>query len=279
MRVLLLFVLQLCGCVYTLRGYHEDVGIPKARRLMILEMAPRIIGGRAVSAISQYPYQAGIVTSLTTGKTSLCGGSLISSTRVITAAHCWNDGQSQALQFTVVLGTLTVFSGGTRITTRDVTVHPQWNTKAITNDIAIVKFPTVALNNNIQVISLPSASDVSNNFAGMTATVTGYGKISDSQASFPPSTTLHHVSLNIITNAVCQRSFDLKLDASHLCTSGTNRVGTCDGDSGGPLMVTSQNKKILVGIVSFGFGDSCSAGYPSVYTRVTSFLRWIQTQM
>lgn len=57
MRVLLLFVLQLCGCVYTLRGYHEDVGIPKARRLMILEMAPRIIGGRAVSAISQYPYQ------------------------------------------------------------------------------------------------------------------------------------------------------------------------------------------------------------------------------
>lgn len=54
--------------------------------------------------------------------------------------------------------------------------------------------------------------------------------------------------------------------------SGNGTVGSCNGDSGGPLLVDG----IQVGIVSFGVTD-CSAGWPSVYTRVTEFYSWVDT--
>ncbi|CAK1542350.1 unnamed protein product [Leptosia nina] len=275
------FVIVLLGvsdCGFGL-GYHKDVGIKQAEHLMQQETS-RIIGGQQVPSIMIYPYHAGIVATLTSGWTSICGGTLVSNTRVVTAAHCWWDGQSQARTFTIVLGSLKIFSGGTRLATSDIVVHPSWNTKDIVNDIAVVKISRVQFNNNIQAIPLPAMSDVNNIFAGVTAIATGFGKMSDAQTGFPQTTQLHHVTLKVLTNAVCQRSFsDVAIHGSHLCTDGANRVGTCEGDSGGPLTAVVNNKRTLIGIVSFGLGDSCQAGTPSVYTRVTAFLTWINAQL
>ncbi|CAH0725082.1 unnamed protein product, partial [Brenthis ino] len=260
-------------------GYHQAVGIKRAQDLMNLERsASRIVGGTQTSAISLYPYQAGMVITLRSNAQSICGGSLVSNTRVLTAAHCWWDGQNQATQFVIVLGSLLIFSGGTRITTTDVRVHPNWNAD-IKNDIAIAIITRVEYNTNIQAISLPTTSDVNQDFAGLSAVATGYGKITDGASSSPSTSSLYHINLNILTNVQCQKSFDITLDGSHLCTDGAKGVGTCDGDSGGPLTVLQNNKRILVGIVSFGLAEKCEAGYPSVYTRVTSFLTWIQANL
>ncbi|CAH2244696.1 jg1351 [Pararge aegeria aegeria] len=239
----------------------------------------RIVGGKEVTSTTLYPYQAGIVITLATGQTSLCGGALISNTKVVTAAHCWWDGQTKAKQFTIVLGSVKIFTGGTRIITNDVTVHPNWNTKDITNDIAMVKISKVTYSSSIQAVSLPTTADANENFAGLQAVATGYGKTRDAQNGFPSTTSLHHINLNIISNTACQKSFDIPLHASHMCTNGAGKVGTCDGDSGGPLTVMRKNKRTLVGIVSFGLADACQSGYPSVYTRVTSFLTWIQSNL
>lgn len=72
----------------------------------------------------------------------ICGGSLVTANRVITAAHCWFDGQNQANQFEVVLGSITLFSGGTRLTTTNVVVHPNWSPSEIRNDVAVVYLPS-----------------------------------------------------------------------------------------------------------------------------------------
>lgn len=45
------------------------------------------------------------------------------------------------------------------------------------------------------------------------------------------------------------------------------------GDSGGGL-VLYENKPILIGIVSFG-ASVCEAGFPVVFTKVSSYLNWI----
>ncbi|KAF9424508.1 hypothetical protein HW555_000319 [Spodoptera exigua] len=257
-------------------GYHMRIGVPQAKRIASLE-SMRIVGGSAVTAATAIPHQVGIVARLTTGHESVCGGSLLSTTRVLTAAHCWFDGEVRARQFTIVLGSLTIFTGGTRIVTTDVTMHPSWN--YFLNDIAMVKISAVKLSNTIQVIPLPTTADVNQNFAGTTGVISGFGKTTDAQNSYPPTTALHQTSVPIITNAVCQRSYKITIDGSHLCTAGTGGKGTCDGDSGGPLTVLHNNKRILVGVVSFGPSEGCQASSPSVFTRVTSFLTWINANL
>ncbi|CAG9790789.1 unnamed protein product [Diatraea saccharalis] len=82
-----------------------------------------------------------------------------------------------------------------------------------------------------------------------------------------------------MSNRDCQQSFDFTIHSSHLCTAGLGGVGTCDGDSGGPITVDQNNVKIQVGIVSFGLSDGCQRGIPSVYTRLTSFLSWINANL
>lgn len=43
------------------------------------------------------------------------------------------------------------------------------------------------------------------------------------------------------------------------------------GDSGGPLTVNGK----LIGLVSWGMGCA-STEYPTVYTRVTEYVHWIE---
>lgn len=63
-----------------------------------------------------------------------------------------------------------------------------------------------------------------------------------------------------------------------MCAVNKDGVGACQGDSGGPLVdVSDPANKALVGIVSFGI--PCAKGYPDVYTRVYSFLDWIERNM
>lgn len=68
------------------------------------------------------------------------------------------------------------------------------------------------------------------------------------------------------------------LSASQMCASNL-AVGSdaCQGDSGGPLFIHQKSTGVstIVGIVSFGI--SCGTDLPGVYTRVGSFVEWIES--
>lgn len=85
-----------------------------------------------------YP-QAGLLGEIIgLSGTSVCGSSLISTNRLLTAAHCWYDGVHQIWKFTVVLGSDRLFHGGTRIETSVVATHPSWFPLLVRNDIAVI---------------------------------------------------------------------------------------------------------------------------------------------
>ncbi|XP_047028076.1 collagenase-like [Helicoverpa zea] len=264
----------------TAYGYHTKVGIPLAEEIRIAELEAsrnpsRIVGGSSAS-LGQFPYQAGLVINLPLGQ-SACGGSLLNQRRVLTAAHCWFDGINQATSLTVVLGSITFFSGGTRLSTNNVIMHGSWTPSLIRNDIAIINLPSnVATSGNIAPIALPSGNELNNQFAGFTATASGFGRTVDGGSVSP---TLNHVNLPVITNSVCSVSFPFILQSSNICTSGANGRGTCQGDSGGPLVVTSNNRRILIGVTSFGSGRGCQVGAPSAFARVTSYISWINQRL
>ncbi|CAG9564987.1 unnamed protein product [Danaus chrysippus] len=251
--------------------YHNTIGVYEAARIKQAEESAdfdgsRITGGNFAS-LGQFPYQAGLIIALTDGKRSVCGASLISNTRLVTAAHCWVTSQARARQFTVVLGSIQLFSGGTRINTSNVRLHPSYNMWNLANDIAVIIINSVRYSNNIRNIGLASGS---NQYVGSWATASGFGYFSENSGV---STSLRHVNLQVITNDVCRRTYGTTILASNICVATPNGRSTCGGDSGGPLAIGNT----LIGVTSFGHRDGCTIGHPAGFARVTSFNSWIRS--
>ncbi|XP_059050312.1 uncharacterized protein LOC131845288 [Achroia grisella] len=286
LKMKLLLLVALVGAVVAEEPiglyYHENVGIPLAAAIKRSEEAgdfdgSRIVGG-SPAALGDHPHLGGLLITLQSGGTSVCGSSLLSNTRAVTAAHCWFDGRQNARQLTVVLGSLLLFSGGTRITSSSVAVHASYNTNNLNNDIAIINLNWVAYTNNIQPVNLPTTL-ANNNFAGSWAWAAGFGRTSDN-TGIGNNQFLSHVQLQVITNAVCASTYGTSVVVSStLCVSGANGQSTCGGDSGGPLWLWNNNQRTLIGVVSFGSASGCQLGFPAGFARVTSFLSWIQARL
>ena len=58
-----------------------------------------------------------------------------------------------------------------------------------------------------------------------------------------------------------------------------NLINSSTGDSGGPLRILRSNgTPVLAGVVSYGAAVGCELDYPAVFTRVHSFLDWIEAK-
>ncbi|XP_023942784.1 collagenase-like [Bicyclus anynana] len=262
------------------KDYHAEIGIPSAARIKLIEESvdfdgSRITGG-SPSQVGSHPHLGGLVITLTNGRTSVCGSSLLSNNRAVTAAHCWRHGLNQARTFTVVLGSNRLFTGGNRVDTSNVVTHANYNMANLNNDIAVITLPHVGFTAHIGPISIASGT---NQFVGVWANAAGFGANGDNM----PITTnqaKHEVSLQVITNAICARTYgNAVVVSSVICTDTSNGRSTCGGDSGGPLATGTRNTGDLIGVTSFGHRDGCQRGHPAGFVRVTSFTAWIRNLM
>nr|ACR16006.2 serine protease 43 [Mamestra configurata] len=254
----------------------EKIRVAEEEALAKAAQGDRVVGG-AIAPANAHPYFAGLLINLVgISGNSVCGSSLLSANRLVTAAHCWTDGRNQAWQFLVILGSNHLFTGGTRIATTNVVMHPQYTPHNLNNDIAMIMLPTsIWFSNIIQPIALPSGNDLWNQFVGNWAVAAGFGRTSDQQAG--ASTIVSHVNLQVITTLQCQMTFGSNFVVqSTLCTNGAGGVGVCGGDSGGPLVVNQNGTPTLIGISSFVAAAGCQLGFPSAFARVTSFNNFIQ---
>lgn len=91
----------------------------------------------------------------------------------------------------------------------------------------------------------------------------------------------HHAILNISNNADCFMKFHQLASISSnktFCASGDD-AGPCDGDSGGGLFISIDNRWHLKGIVSVAFflpTGQCEVSKYSVFTDVFQFTSWIE---
>nr|XP_049696773.1 collagenase-like [Helicoverpa armigera] len=256
--------------------YHRQVGIPAAARMMAQE-SMRIVGGLS-SFKGEHPFLAGLVITLKTGETSVCSGSLLNHYYVVSAAQCWYDGESEGKEVQAVLGSVSLFSGGTRVYAKTVTLHPEYDADKLLNDIAMMGFSYISFNSYVSPITLPVSYFSS--LAGYRAQIIGFGKTS-TDGALNENASLRDVYVTVMNNTQCQEVYGSHVTAATICTSGEGGKGACGGDGGGPLIlrrfIGAAGKDLLVGVVSFTAGSGCEKGLPTGHTRVTSYLRWINS--
>ncbi|XP_044733181.1 trypsin-3-like [Chrysoperla carnea] len=232
-------------------------------------MDHRIVHGEN-ARIEQYPYQVYI---LRVKSDYQCGGALISSSVVLTAAHCYPPNDQQG---TVRAGSTNRKQGGQVRQIKRGILHSQYSGANLQNDIAVLFVDRpFQLTSSVKPIRLPVGEN-DNPRVGDIGVTTGWGYLGSSE-NVPH--TLRQVKLPVMDQKICQQQQNkfliIPITANKLCAGYLyNAKAICQGDSGGPYVVNG----VLHGITSHNSGPSnCGkAGVPSVFTRVSSYRTWIR---
>ncbi|MGC5567260.1 S1 family serine peptidase [Streptomyces sp. FR-108] len=228
--------------------------------------APAPIVGGTTTTAATYPYVMQITTA---SQSQFCGGTLVSPTKVVTAAHCMVGETPSGIR---VVGGRTYRNGtnGTVAQVSKIWINPSYTDAEEGDDVAVL---TLSTSMPYTPISYVSASETSLYTAGTTARILGWGTTSSGGSS---SNQLRTATVPTVSNSTCSSAYGSSYISSDMVCAGytSGGVDTCQGDSGGPLVIGGK----LAGITSWGYGCA-DAGYPGVYTRLTTFSSLVTAQV
>jgi secreted trypsin-like serine protease len=230
---------------------------------------PRIIGGEPAD-FGEYPFMVALLFEPIEGtdfQKQYCGGSLIASRWVLTAAHCVDFLESPDQVAVAVSRTNLDSTEGVRVAVRDFYIHPDYDPNIISPDVALIQLARPV--RGIEPITLASVGDDTFEAAGTPLTVIGWGNTSTTgQASFPDE--LREVVVPVVGDAECDFAYHGFVTVETQLCAGQKGIDSCGGDSGGPLFATTTSGDVIqVGIVSYGIGCA-KQRFPGVYTEVNS---------
>merc|ERR1712183_62505 len=255
---------------------HKDKGTPRAEcGIEGPAYEGKIVGGHEATEHA-WPWQVALFID----DAWFCGGSIISENYVLTAAHC-ADGASY---FDVMAGAHNVRESSepnrVEVTSYNGWTHPLWNSNDLSGDLALVELPSpLPMNDYISASCLPATGETP--AVGSLVTVTGWGKPSDSAGGISP--VLREVrDIPVISNSDCNDVYGIVGDGV-VCIGTAGGRGSCNGDSGDPLVQKAGGKAAgdqwtQVGIVSFGASAGCEVGMPAGFTRTEYYLDWIKSE-
>jgi len=282
-----MFVILRVSLLLLLSGYTN--GIPMSGDVEVIPSLPKIpepkrnappvsfiVGGEALKK-----YTRKYLVTLSRYGFNFCGAALLSSNFAITAAHCVNSDSSSFKQ------SLRVTGGEHNVTSVDgfeqavgvsaIIVHSDYNTETLENDIALLELdPPMVINaKKNKTGKIVRNKDENCPLDTASCEVMGWGHTEQGGES---SEVPQSVSVPVHTNADCQDNYERETISDSMICAGVGGKDSCQGDSGGPMVCKCGGKNRLVGVVSWGYGCA-QDGYPGVYTRVSSFNKWLKQCM
>ncbi|XP_054484596.2 acrosin-like [Agelaius phoeniceus] len=268
-----------CGGTCGLRAVVSDYGL---MTYYYGDMAydsgmTRIVGG-AGALPGAWPWIVSIQHPWVPDPGHWCGGSLISTQWVLTAAHCFDKFDNISL-LSVVIGATQLTQPGHGAQMRSVKqllIHQYYNPDDMSYDIALLELDhPVKCSPYIQLACVPDAtlrvSELQNCW------IAGWG--STTARSQESADRLQEAKVQLIDLQVCNSSdwYAGEIHTHNLCAGyPQGGIDTCQGDSGGPLMCQDNHADVwwVVGITSWGKGCA-RARQPGVYISTQYFYDWI----
>ncbi|KAJ1848492.1 hypothetical protein LPJ73_003954 [Coemansia sp. RSA 2703] len=271
MQPLLLLLLPL---VTTLAS---ALSAPSTRNLTVAN--ERIIGG-AASAPGDFPSAVSLVIRMSNG-VGICGGTLITDSLVLTAAHCVYN---YATQSPWPARNMRIGYGDNLVDRQSITeglsvhIHPEFDPSEPHNDIALIAIPPVQADTAVPAQIFTGALP-----PGTHLTAVGWGKTSNDPAVSLPNA-LRQTEIVIGDRATCSQFIPsyVSSDGPQICTENRLNKGsdTCQADSGTGVFAVVRGRSYLAGLTSYGAnlaGDPTCAlddGF-AVYTHVAYYRQFI----
>ncbi|KAJ8705494.1 hypothetical protein PYW08_012540 [Mythimna loreyi] len=243
-----------------------------------------IIDGRQAMR-GELPWHVGIYRKTTNPYTQICGGSLVTNSVVISAAHCfWNDviKQQPASLFAVAVGKIYRpwnNDGDMDVQKSDVKeikipLRFQGSSANFQDDIAVLKLETPFV---YKTYIRPVCLDFDINLDGRQLQPGNLGKVAgwgltaeDGQAS----PILKVVEMPYVDITRCIRlsplSFREYITSDKICSGYGNGTALCKGDSGGGLAFLESDRYYLRGIVSTAPNNDhlCNSNTLTTFTQI-----------
>ncbi|XP_019750870.1 transmembrane protease serine 2 [Hippocampus comes] len=234
----------------------------------------RIVGGTEASN-EVWPWQVSLQIS---GRGHICGGSIISSYWIVSAAHCFQR-FSRPSVWTVYSGDISLrkmsYYYGNKV--EKIISHEKYDSETYDNDIALLKLDTpLTFSKRVKPVCLPNFGMEFS--AGDAAWITGWGSL---RSSGPSPDKLNQALVTIYSREACNNREILNgaVTESMICAGKlSGGVDSCQGDSGGPLVVKEADVWWLAGDTSWGI-ECALKNKPGVYGNVPYFLDWIYWKM